>query len=234
MLDRLLETGARPEKRAWGTVASVVVHGAIIWLAVVATAGATPSVHRGPGPIWIPLRPPHDPVPPSTDTRRGGTGAGGRGHFVPRAPLTNTPIDIDTPVPTTPLPSSGADPDSVLLHEIGGSGHGVGIILGGTGVASDATVDTPVRAIAERAPAYPEMLRAAGISGSVRVQFVVDTTGRAELSSVRVIESSHELFTRSVLASLRQARFTPGEVSARRVRTLVERSYRFDIAAGPR
>jgi len=78
------------------------------------------------------------------------------------------------------------------------------------------------------------MLRAAGIAGEVRVRFVVDTAGRAELSSVHVIESSHELFTRAVLASLRQSRFTPGEVSGRRVRTLVERTFRFDIAGGGR
>lgn len=232
MLDRLLETGTRPRKRAWGTVASVVVHGVIIGLAVAATARANaPVVQRNPGPTWIPVQPPHDPVPTSTDTRRGGTGGGSTGHFSPPGPFTSTPIDVDTPVPTTPLPGSGSDPDSTLIHEIGGGpGHGGDVGLGGNGLASDATVDTPVRAIADQPPRYPELLRSAGISGSVTIRFVVDTTGRAELSSVRVIESSHQLFTDAVLASLRQARFTPGELSGHRVRTLVERSFRFDIA----
>jgi protein TonB len=147
---------------------------------------------------------------------------------LPEIPSVDIPQPTDPSLPTSaPLPASGAD--TTLLSEIRRGGSGAGATAGATILATGATVDLPVRALIDRAPAYPETLRAAGIDGMVRVQFVVDTTGRAELSTVRVIESTHELFTRSVLASLRQARFTPGEVSGRRVRTLVERAYRFDI-----
>ena len=231
MLDRLLESGVRRKKSAWGGAASVVVHSAIIVLVVAATAkGApgpqltyvgTPIVRLDPPPADVASRAVHRP----------GTGSTGTRTTVPQMPSVDIPTPtFDPTLPgTTPLPA-GDGTDSTLLSEIGGSGSGSGITPGGTGVASDASVDVPVRSLVDRAPAYPETLRTAGISGTVRVQFVVDTTGRTELSSVRVLESSHELFTRSVLASLRQARFTPGEVSGRRVRTLVERSFRFDIA----
>ena len=174
--------------------------------------GATSASSRGSG------HPPHD-----------GAGSTGTRPTVPEIPTVDIPTTFDPTVPgTTPL-SVGTGADTTLLSDIGGGGSSSGTTLGGTGVASDASLDVPVRALVDRAPAYPETLRTAGISGTVRVQFVVDTTGRAELSSVRVVESTHELFTRAVLAALRQARFTPGEVSGHRVRTLVERSFRFDI-----
>ena len=230
MLDRLLESGVQRKKSAWGGAASVVVHSAIIVLAVAATATGEPALQ--PPRIdthLIRMNPPPSDVASGAVHRRGTGSTGTR--TLPQIPNVDIPTPtFDPTLPgTTPLPTGGGA-DSTLLSEIGGAGSGTGITLGGTGVATDASVDVPVRALVDRAPGYPETLRTAGISGTVRVQFVVDTTGRAELSSVRVIESSHELFTRAVIASLRQARFTPGEVSGRRVRTLVERSFRFDIA----
>jgi periplasmic protein TonB len=235
MLDRLLESGVQRRKSAWGGAMSVAVHVAIIALAVAGTATGTPGptfTHRDTHIIAI--------NPPTSAVEPGRVDRGGRGSSevvsVPPVPTIDVPLPatFDPTLPGSVLVSTGSGADSTLLSEIGGTGHGTGLALGGTSIATDATVDVPVRALADRAPAYPEMLRAAGISGSVRVQFVVDTTGRAELSSVHVVESSHDLFTRAVLTSLRQARFTPGEVSGHRVRTLVERSYRFDIASTAR
>lgn len=231
MLDRLLESGVRRRKSSWGGTVSVAVHVAIIGWALAATATGEPGPDfTRDDPHIIPITPPRSD-PASGPARRPGAGSTGTRTTVPEIPNVDVPTPtFDPTVPgTTSLPV-GTGADTTLLSEIGGGGSGPALVLGGTGVTSDASVDVPVRALADRAPAYPEALRSAGISGTVRVQFVVDTTGRAELSSVRVIESSHELFTRAVLASLRQARFTPGEVSGRRVRTLVERAFRFDIA----
>lgn len=234
MLDRLLESGAREGNSSWGGAASVVVHGALIVLAVVSTATGQPlPKFTGDDTHIIPINPP--PAPTTTaHAARGGRSAGGARTDAPTIPTIDVPATIESSIPTPPTAPDGAGDDASLLSEIGGGASGAGMALGGAAVASDAVVDVPVRALVDRAPAYPETLRAAGIGGTVRVRFVVDTTGRAELSSVRVIESAHELFTRAVLASLRQARFTPGEISGRRVRTLVERSFRFDIAAGAR
>jgi periplasmic protein TonB len=228
MLDQLLETGARRRKSAWGGILSIGVHGAIIVVAVVATAKATPApryVREDPRIIRV--------APPPTDHAKGPAGRDGAhssntSTALPEIPTVDIPQPTDPSLPTS-APLSAAGADTTLLSEIRRGGSGAGAAVGATILATDATVDLPVRALLDRAPAYPETLRAAGIAGMVRVQFVVDTNGRAELSTVRIIESTHELFTRSVLASLRQARFTPGEVSGHRVRTLVERAYRFDI-----
>lgn len=231
MLERLLETGVQQQKSAWGGAVSVIVHGTIIALVVAATAHANPIVDPGHGVVVIPLQPPVENGPTERPGRPG-AGSPGSHTTLPSVP----PIDVSTPV-DAPIPGTGpvtAAADTNLLSEIGRAGNSAGASLGGSGVASDATIDVPVRALGDRAPAYPEMLRTAGISGTVRVQFVVDTTGRAEPSSIRVLESTHALFTQSVLASLRNARFTPGEVSGHRVRTLVERSFRFDIAGDAR
>lgn len=233
MLERLLETGTQRRKSAWGGAVSVMVHGTIIALVVAATAHANPIVDPGHDIVVIPL---HPPVENGPTERPGRDGAGSTGDptNLPSIPTLDVPTTVDPTIPETSPVTAGVGADTTLLSEIGGAANNGGATLGGTGVASDATVDVPVRALGDRAPAYPEMLRTAGIAGTVRVQFVVDTTGRAEPSSIRVLESTHALFTQSVLASLRGARFTPGEVAGRRVRTLVERSFRFDIAGGAR
>ena len=231
MLDRLLETGAQRKKSAGGAAVSVVVHGTIIALVVASTAVAKPGPRRlHDDPVVMRLDPPTDDQPARRGTRHeGGTASG---PLVPRIPLPGTPISIDAPIVTPAAPTDILAGDPTLIAEIGRGNRAS--TLGGTGVAADESVDVPVRALGDRAPAYPETLRAAGITGTVRVQFVVDTTGRAEPSSIRVLESTHALFTQSVLATLRSTRFTPGEVAGHRVRTLVERSFRFDIAGGQR
>lgn len=228
MLDRLLETGAHPRKSGWGGTVSVVVHGAIIALVVATNAKAS----QPPAPVW------RDPfvvrLPTPADDHASGKPAsggaqGGAPRTVPSIPIVDFPPVADPPLPGTAVAAPNPGADAALLSEIRGSGGGPGMTSGSDAVATDATVDTPVRALADRPPAYPETLRAAGIGGVVRLRFIVDTTGRAEPSSIRVIESSHELFTRAVLLALRQARFTPGAVAGHPVRTLVERAYRFDI-----
>ena len=51
-------------------------------------------------------------------------------------------------------------------------------------------------------PAYPELLRAAGIEGRVVLQVVIDTLGRAE-PAARVFESSNPGFDGAALAYVR-------------------------------
>lgn len=69
---------------------------------------------------------------------------------------------------------------------------------------------------------YPEVLKAAGISGDVLTQFVVDTTGHVEVSTVRVMRSSHPAFTAAVRAALPTWQFRPAAVRGHAVRQLVQ------------
>lgn len=60
---------------------------------------------------------------------------------------------------------------------------------------------------------YPPLLRVAGLSGRVRVEFVVDRAGRVDPRSVRTLESPHPLFSSATQTALEQFRFRPGSVS---------------------
>jgi protein TonB len=91
-------------------------------------------------------------------------------------------------------------------------------------------VERPVAALPGTSPSYPELLRAAGLEGQVVVQFVVDTTGRAEGGSVRILSTSHELFAQSIRAAVPKMRFRPAEIGGRRVRQLVQQAFGFSLA----
>lgn len=76
-------------------------------------------------------------------------------------------------------------------------------------------------------PRYPATTRER--HGRVVVQFVVDTTGRAELSTFKVLVSSNPAFSASVRTALASARFYPAELGGRRVRQLVQLPANFEL-----
>jgi protein TonB len=78
-------------------------------------------------------------------------------------------------------------------------------------------------------PRYPAMLAASGAEGVVQAQFVVDTTGRIEEGSIRILRADHALFERAVRDAMRRMRFSPAEVGQRKVRQLVEQGFSFAI-----
>jgi TonB family protein len=80
------------------------------------------------------------------------------------------------------------------------------------------------------APVYPPELSARGVEGHVQATFVVDTTGRVDPSSVRVLESDEPRFSESVRTALSEMRFRPASRGGRAVRQLVEQRFNFRIA----
>lgn len=70
-------------------------------------------------------------------------------------------------------------------------------------------------------PAYPPRLREAGIQGEVIVEAVVDTLGRVEPASLRIVTSDQTGFEAAAAASIRVALFRPARVFGRPVRVLV-------------
>ncbi|HYK82689.1 MAG TPA: TonB family protein [Gemmatimonadales bacterium] len=62
--------------------------------------------------------------------------------------------------------------------------------------------------------AYPPQLQAAGVEGSVRLGFVVDTAGHVVARSVHVVSSTEPLFVPAALRVIRYARFSPGRMAA--------------------
>jgi len=71
-------------------------------------------------------------------------------------------------------------------------------------------------------PAYPDSLRAQGIEGRVRVQVVVDTSGRVEPGSAVVVQSPNAGFNQAALAFVYMAHFRPATRHGHAVRALVE------------
>ncbi len=92
-------------------------------------------------------------------------------------------------------------------------------------------VEKPVQALpGGSSPRYPDILRQAGVEGEVLAQFVVDTTGRAEMNSYKVLKTTHELFGNAVRQALPGMRFIPAEVGGRKVRQLVQQPFSFAIS----
>ena len=81
------------------------------------------------------------------------------------------------------------------------------------------------------APAYPLELLKQHIEGSVRVRYVVDTTGFADPTSILVLEATHPAFAESVREVLHYMRFSPAKIGTKKVRQLVEQPFTFHIAA---
>src|SRR5206468_3567756 len=80
------------------------------------------------------------------------------------------------------------------------------------------------------APRYPDVLRASKVQGEVVAQFVVDTSGRVETTTFKVLKSSHDLFTNSVKAALPNMRFRPAEVGGRKVKQLVQMPFVYSLS----
>lgn len=80
------------------------------------------------------------------------------------------------------------------------------------------------------APRYPELLRSGGVDGQVLAQFVVDTTGRPDMLTFKVLKSSHDLFTAAVRNSVPTMTFFPAEVGHKKVRQLIQMPFEFGMA----
>lgn len=87
---------------------------------------------------------------------------------------------------------------------------------------SAALVENAPTLLAGPTPVYPEALRRAGITGSVVVQAVIDTLGRAEPGSVTVIATPHLGFVAAARHYMLGAVFRPARVQGHPVRVLVQ------------
>jgi len=92
------------------------------------------------------------------------------------------------------------------------------------------TTDLFLEALVDERPAvlwaprrtYPDALRKAGIEGRVLVQAIIDTMGRAESGTVKVVQSPNSGFDRSATEYVRKVVFRPARIHGRTVRVLVQ------------
>jgi TonB family protein len=71
-------------------------------------------------------------------------------------------------------------------------------------------------------PLYPEVLHQADIEGRVLIQAIIDTSGRAEKNSVKIIESPNPAFDPGSRNWILHALFRPARVHGRAVRVLIQ------------
>jgi TonB family protein len=96
---------------------------------------------------------------------------------------------------------------------------------------SEDVTDPPMR-VSSPPVRYPDVLRQQRIGGRVVVQFVVDTSGRAEPGSLRVLECSDALFGPPALEIARASIFLPGHHQGRRIRVRVQMPVDFGMWRG--
>ncbi len=227
MLRTLLETRRPASRDRGGAALSVVVHAGVIAATVAATATADAHVApvRPQSVIFTAEPPTH---PPTTIAAPAHTSTSTTTVTSPSVPVISVEVPSTLPdigsVTTVAMPSTEPWTPAGNLSSTTTSG------TPGNGIWSEHTVEKPVIALGDTPrPRYPELLRSAGVEGEVLAQFVVDTTGRVEVGSLRVLRSSHALFTQAIERVIPLARFVPAEAGGRRVRQLVQQPFSFAI-----
>jgi len=108
-------------------------------------------------------------------------------------------------------------------------GLATGIVPTGNEVFMEAIVEEKPSVLSGPQPQYPELLRQAGIQGRVMVQAIIDTTGRAEPPSLKVISSPNPGFDQPAKTYVLKALFRPARVHGRAVRVLINIPIDFKI-----
>ena len=103
-------------------------------------------------------------------------------------------------------------------------------LAGTDSVLSVLDVDTAAtRYINTAAPAYPPDLAAQHVEGVVSAQYMVDTTGYADLASLKILSASHPQFVAAVREALPFMRFHPAKIGDHKVRQWVAQDFTFRI-----
>jgi len=204
---------ALQEHRSIAGVVSIMVHAGVLAAAIAgAHAGSdTPPIVILPDSVWaMPIAGP----------------AGGVDRLA--APLIG-PVDLPD-IPGIPaLPESPSSPET-WIPTPGPGGLGPTVWGGAdSGVFDPTLTDEPPMLLSAPVPVYPSLLRLAGIQGVVTVQAVVDTIGRAEPASLRVVNTPNPGFDGPALDCVRRALFRPGRVHGRAVRVLVNVPLQFTL-----
>lgn len=84
-----------------------------------------------------------------------------------------------------------------------------------------------------RAPRYPDKLRAAGREGVARAMLVVDASGRPVMNTFQVVSSDDDAFTQALRDFLDRARFVPAERNGLKVPQVFDAAADFGLGVNP-
>lgn len=229
MFSNLVESKPKSIRRTGGTIFSFSAHYGLV-LCMIYTSAEAATASDGPREEKIAFVEPTAPVvnkePPPPELLAA--------PLPPKlVPVLVAPIDIPNTIPEVDLSVRPTDPRDferrgVEQREPTGAGGNR------TELDQPFYLESQLEKPASLAPnspgpVYPDILRQAGIEGGALVSFVVDSTGRVDLSTFRVIRTTHELFATAVKHALPRMRFLPAELGEKRVSQLVQQPYSFAI-----
>jgi protein TonB len=226
MFNTLLESKAKAQRSLGGSFVSLMVHATVIVLAIQATLHADqPKVQRETKIDFTEVKK-DEPPPPKPHVE------------IAVAPvlkgfqLLTSPVNIPDVLPEIDLSQKPTnDLDWTGKGPPGGRANGTAnVTTPGNQIYAESQVEKPVMAIQGSAsPRYPEVLKAAGVQGEVVATFVVDTTGRADPASFKVVTATNDLFGAAVRTALPGMRFLPAEIGGRKVKQQVQQPFVFTI-----
>jgi TonB family protein len=129
------------------------------------------------------------------------------------------PVQIPTDIPPVDL-QQRFDPKDYSGSGVEG-GRASGIVVSGNEVYAEALVEERPALLSAPPPVYPAHLRQAGIQGRVILPAVIDTTGRVEPASVRIMKSPNPGFDQPTKDWVQKALFRPARLQGRSVRVFI-------------
>ena len=223
MFNNLLESRPVKQRTAGGMVGSVFLHTVLLVAAAYATLHATAKKEKREEKInFVEVKKAPPPKPPPQEV-------------APPPPkgfqVLTAPINIPNVLPDIDLTKQITN-----AEDFSGKGVAKGVAKGIEVKAVEGQtyfefqVEKPVMQAPNSAvPRYPEILKSAGVEGEVLASFVVDTTGKAEPGSFKVLHATHELFASAVRSALPNMLFLPAEVGGKKVKQLVQQPFVFAI-----
>lgn len=259
MLEVLIASQPKRQAAPAAFAGAVLLHATLLSLGIVTTGVTVQAVSRAVDDTTLIFLPRLEPVRTQQVARPGVPGGGGQGSGGSGIVMVSDPpplgfqaVDIVNAVPTTlPGITEGIqrfDPRDYTGRGVeGGASWGV---IGGTGSAdqerppegntglvySMSLVDerfVPAEMLVPPRLVFPRALQEAGIPGRAELQFIIDTTGLIEGTSIQVLTATHEAFANAARDGLVEARFAPARYGGHTVRQLSKMPFRFTLVDKP-
>ncbi|HYK82803.1 MAG TPA: energy transducer TonB [Gemmatimonadales bacterium] len=111
-------------------------------------------------------------------------------------------------------------------------GIATGMVPTGNEVFAENIVEEKPERLSGPPAVYPELLRQAQIQGRVVVQAIIDTLGRAEPTSVKILQSPNPGFDQASRTMILKSLFRPARVHGRAVRVLINIPIEWKVTEG--
>ena len=213
MFETLIESKKKTDKKFFGLgFVSLMLHGGFIAAAIIATVKAGQSDTKVKTDTTLVFLEQQQQKPPEQQPVQLDIPLKGFQTVV-------APMEIPTDIPPIDL--------NQKFNAADYSGSGV---EGGLASGAVPTGEVYLESLVEEKPSvlsgapavFPEILKSAGIQGRVLVQAIIDSSGRAEPNSVKILQSPDPGFNSGSRNFVLHAQFRPARVHGRAVRVLIQ------------